>query len=86
MIVYYIDNIYKEGHIYSASLLNENNQLYLITSNKCGKKFSLPLKVFDIKGKKIKEIKSIKRDINYMDIYYDKDSKKKFHSYNWWKS
>ena len=42
------------------------------------KSFSLPLKVFDIKGSKVKEINNIKSDINYIDIYYDKNLKKNF--------
>ena len=61
--------VYKEGFVYSASLFQEKNELYLILSNNNGKEFSQPLKVFDIKGNKVNEIKSLKRNINiYMCI------------------
>ena len=73
-----LESIYQDGYIYSASLLKENNQLYLIASNNKGKELSLPLKVFDIKGNKVKEIKSLKRDINYIDVYFDNKLKKYF--------
>ena len=76
--IFHLEKIYKEGLIYSASLLKENNQFYLITSNTEGKDLSYPLKVFDLKGNKVKEIKNIKSNVNYMDIYYDINLKKNF--------
>jgi hypothetical protein len=36
----------------------------------------LPLKIYDIKGNKVKEIKSFKRNIKYIDIYFDTRLKK----------
>jgi len=76
--ILFLKSIYEDGYVYSASLLKENNQLYLIVSNSQGKALSKPLKVFDIKGNKVKEIKSFKRDINYIDVYFDIKLKKNF--------
>ena len=76
--IFHLEKIYSEGLIYSASLLKENNQFYLITSNTRGKELLYPMKVFDLKGNKVKEIKNIKSNINYMDIYYDINLKKNF--------
>ena len=73
-----LQKIYEKGLVYSASLLKENNQFYLITSNNSGKELSLPLKVFDLNGNKVKEINKIKSDIKYMHIYNDKNLKKNF--------
>jgi len=73
-----LELVYKEGFIYSASLLKEKNELYLITSNNSGKELSQPLKVFDIKGNKVDEIKSLKRNINYIDVYFDTNLNKNF--------
>jgi len=76
--ILHLKSIYKEGFVYSSTLFQEKNQLYLITSNNSGKELSQPLKVFDIKGNKIKEIKNFKRNINYIDVYFDTKLKKNF--------
>lgn len=76
--ILFLKSIYNEGLIYSASLFQENNQLYLLASNSDGKELSLPLKVFDITGNKVKEMKSFNRNIEYIDVYFDRKLKKNF--------
>ena len=76
--ILYLEKVYENGLINSSSILNENNHFYLITSNGQGKKFSFPLKVYDLNGNKIKEIINIKKNIFQMNIYYDKNLQKNF--------
>ena len=76
--ILHLKSIYNHGFTYSASLFKENNQLYILASNSQGQKFSQPLKVFDINGKKVKEIKSLKRNTKYIDVYYDTKLDKNF--------
>ena len=65
-----IRNINRKGELYSACFLNEKNKLYIITSNKSFG-HSDPIKVFDLKGNKIKEIEDFNDKIFYIDTYYD---------------
>ena len=52
----------------------KNNQNYILTSNYGNLE---PIKIFDLCGKKIKEIKnSNKNNVLFMDIYYDKQKSK----------
>ena len=60
------------GYLYSACFLNDNNQLYIITSNFCYSNEHQPIKVFNIIGNKIKEINDLKENVIYIDSYYDK--------------
>ena len=68
-----IEDIYEHGYFYSSYLLNENNKIYIITSN-CNwsdNKMKNPIKVFDFLGNKIKEINNSNDIIFLVDIYYD---------------
>lgn len=65
-------NINEDGFIYSAYLLNDKNNIYIITSNFSSKGYYTdPIKLFDLKGKKIKEIKDSYYQTYYIDVYYD---------------
>ena len=68
-----IENINKLGYLISATIFNHDNQIYLITSN-CNY-LSNPdfMKVYDLKGIKVDEIKKINDNILFIDIYYDKE-------------
>ena len=67
-----ITNIYINNKLYSSCFLNDNNILYIITTN-----YLENVKVFNLYGQIIKEIKSIK--YNYIIIsYYDKKLSKNF--------
>ena len=64
-----IKKINAKGYLYSACFLNNNNTIFIISSN-CDD--SEPIKVFDLYGKKIKEINDSKDYIvGFIDVYYD---------------
>ena len=64
-----IEKINIFGYIYSSCFLNDNNQIYVITSNwNLGN--SENLKIFDLKGNKIKEIKNLNDKTFFIDTYY----------------
>ena len=71
-----LKNIYNNGEMDSACFLNNNNQNYIITSNFSNK--NNPIKVFDFKGNKIKEINNSNDKTYIIDIYYDKKLFKNF--------
>ena len=72
-----LKNINNTGLLYSACLLNEN-QNYIITSNYSTELNSESIKVFDFKGNKIKEINGSNEDVLYIDSYYDKNLSKSY--------
>ena len=54
-----LKNVNKEGYLFSATVLNNNNQNYIITSN-CNYSYNCdPIKIFDFNGNKINEINEI---------------------------
>ena len=65
-----LKNINKSGFLDSACFLNDNNQNYIITSN-YNYSNPEPIKVFNFKGEKIKEIKNSSDIIFFIDVYYD---------------
>ena len=71
-----LDNIYKTGNIFSSCFINDNNNIYIIVSNCTLFKGSQPLKVYDLKGNLIKEIKKSAEKTYYLDIYFDINSSK----------
>ena len=66
-----IKNINTKGFLYSACFLNDNNQIYIITSCRNNKCESRPIKVFNLNGVKVKEINDSKEASLYIDTYYD---------------
>ena len=78
-----IEDIYNKGWIDSACFLSDNNQLYIITSNRNpigtytygGFLFGAEkIKVYDFNGNEIKEINDSDDDTFYIDTYYDQAS------------
>ena len=68
-----ISYINKIGYLYSACFLNDNNQIFIITSNFYLDNDSEHIKVFDLNGKLIKYINYSYNDNTYfIDSYYDK--------------
>ena len=67
-----IKNINNSGDLDSACILNNNNQLYILTSNE--NRDSESIKVYDFNGNKIKEIKDSNNTTYFIDIYYDNKS------------
>lgn len=73
-----INNINKAGFLLSACFLNENNNnIFIITSNSYSKDNG-PIKVFDLKGIQIKTIKDSKKQVFFIDSFYDKKSNKNY--------
>ena len=70
-----IKNINQQGYLDSACFLKDNNNICIITSN-FG--YSDLIKVFDFKGKKIKEIINSNEEIIFINSYYDKKLNKNF--------
>ena len=73
-----IQKIYNDGILSSSCILNDNNKNYIIVSN-----FNVwesePIKIFDLKGIKIKEINDNTNDKTFLiDIYHDKKSFKNY--------
>ena len=74
-----IEKIYEEGCISSACFLNENNKMYIITSNYNLDYNSEPIKVYDLNGNKIEEINDSKKDgIFCIESYYDNKLSKNY--------
>ena len=70
-----IKNINNGGTIHSGNFLFENNQIFIITSNNNLKGKSQPIKVFDLKGNKIKVIKNSCEGTLFIDSFYDNKNK-----------
>ena len=70
-----IKNINRRGWILSSCFLNYYNDIYIVSSNF---KYPYPegIKIFDLNGKKIREIKNSKKfteSISFIDTFYDKN-------------
>ena len=66
-----LKEIYMEGFIYSSSFLEVSNDDYLVTSNYNYYNSPGYVRVYDFKGKLIKEIESSNENTSYIDTYYD---------------
>ena len=66
-----INNNMKKGILPSACFLNFNDDIYIITSNLSKLGETEPIKVFDLKGNKIKEIKYSNDNTYFVDTYYE---------------
>ena len=71
-----ISNVYKEGYLYSAICLTEENKNYIITCNSAQNSESI--NIYDFYGIKIKEINSSNEDTYFIDSYYDIQLDKNF--------
>ena len=72
-----LENINNHGWIDSSCFLSDNNQLYILTSNRntAGINSELEadkIKVYDFSGNKIKEINDSNDETYYIDTYFDK--------------
>ena len=76
--LYNFKSINKNGFLYSACFIEDNNQNFIITSNCTWKGESEPLKVYDFSGNKIKEIKNNKDKVSFIDTYYDSKLSKSY--------
>ena len=72
-----IKNINKSGYLNSACFINDGKNIYIATSNhRFTSKKVEPIKIFDLEGKKVKEINNSNENISYMSSYYDKKENK----------
>ena len=65
-----LENINNQGFLNSACFLNENDNIYIATSN-WNFDYIENIKIFDIKGKKVKEIDDSNNKTVYIKSYYD---------------
>ena len=73
-----IKKINVNGVLNSACFLNNNNQLYILTSNCNMNGNSESFKVYNFNGNKIKEIEDSCCDTFFIDTYYDNKSSKNY--------
>ena len=73
-----IKNISCNGFLYSACFLADNNNINLITSNGNFRGKSESIKIYNIEGKKLKEIEDSNDATLFIDTYYDKKNLKTY--------
>lgn len=73
--LYDFRNIYKDGNIYSACFLNDNKENYILVSN-----YGIyeSIKIFNLKGEKIKDLTNSYEMTYFIDTYYDNKASKYF--------
>ena len=76
-----LKNINQTGALNSACFLKDNNNIYIITSNCYDYSRALgyePIKVFDLTGKKIKQINDSNLETYFIDAYYNEKINKNY--------
>jgi len=73
-----IENINSSGYLLSACFFNNNNLIYIISSNLLLKEGPNQIKIFDLNGKKIKEIEDNDYGAFFIDIYSDNKLSKNY--------
>ena len=77
-------NINQNDFLYSASFLKDNNNNFIITSNGCNRQFYMnlhnfePMKIYNFRGEKLKEIDQSNDCTFFVDTYYDSKLSKNF--------
>ncbi len=74
-------NANKEGSLNSACFLKEKNKIYILTSNSFDNYRGInyePIKVFDLTGKKLKEINESNLETYLVDKYYNEKTNKNY--------
>ena len=68
-----LEKINKGGYLNCTCFLKDNNKIYIVTSNDNNSNSEQIecLKIFDLKGKKIKEIKNSNDNTYFIDNFYD---------------
>ena len=64
-----IKNINGKGRLFSACFLNDNNQIFILTSNIINN--PEPIKIFDLEGKMVKIINNSNDSVHFIDTYND---------------
>ena len=71
-----INKVNKVGRLLSAYIINDNDVNYLLTSNSNHPEEAEPIKLYDFKGVKIKEVKDSEDNTFFVNTYYEKKSSK----------
>lgn len=66
-----LTNIYNFGILESACFLYYEKKNFIVTSNCNYKGIQEPIKIYDFKGNKLKEINNTEKVTKFIDIYYD---------------
>ena len=64
-----IKNINGKGRLFSACFLNDNNQIFILTSNIIDN--PEPIKIFDLNGKIVKIVNNSNDSVHFIDTYND---------------
>ena len=70
------NDINKNGYLLSACFLKDNDNYYILTSNYSDD--SELIKIFDLKGQKVKEINNSGDEVSFIDTFYDEKLNKNF--------
>ena len=68
-----LKNVNEKGCMNSASILKDDSNYYIITSNCNWEDSTGPMKVFDFKANELKHINNSKEEILSLEIYYDEE-------------
>ena len=77
----HIEKVYSHGYLYSACFLNDDNGIYIITSNydkDYYNDYSEPIKIYDLEGSNIKILDDSNETTYFIDVYYDNNLNKNF--------
>ena len=78
-LIYEFKKIYTKGSLHAGCFLNEDQHIYILTGNhRFNGKKAAPIKVYDLNGNKIKDIKDSNDNSFFISIYYDDNLNKKF--------
>ena len=73
-----IPHVNTEGILYSSSFINDNNNIYILTSNCNWDDNNEYIKIYDLKGNKIRNINDSNEITFYTNVYYDEMNDKKY--------
>ena len=73
-----LQNVYTAGYLKSSCFLNDTNDIYIITSNSGETDLIGPIKIYDLNGNYIKEMKDSNDDTIFIDTFYDNKISKYF--------
>ena len=72
-LLFNLERINNQGYIFSGCFLNDNNNIYIVSSNYNNPGMGELIKIFDLYGNKIMEINNSKDNVFFIDSYDDKN-------------
>ena len=76
--IFDINNINKQGDLYSACFIKEKDDIYIATSNRNKEGDSEKIKIFNFYGQNIQELDNSNENTLFLDSYFDKKSSKNY--------